>query len=62
MSAKHLSRDPQRFKNCDSAWFYEERDGLKVVVEHPNGSKNNATVVTISWPRIRRALMRKDMR
>ena len=56
MSRKHLQNKSHHFKGRDDAWWYEENNGIHVVVERKEGT----TIVHLPWRSIRSALKRKD--
>jgi hypothetical protein len=60
VSAKHLTRDPQHRRGHDDWWWYEQADGICVVVEPKPFPHAQTRSVTIPWARIRSALKRKD--
>ena len=61
MSEQHLSRNPHHPQKRGDVWWYEENDGIAVVMESPNA--NGGMVVNtckIKWSSLRAALARKD--
>lgn len=66
MADKHLSPRPfktyHKGKPAEHAWFYEEPQGLAIVVMHhdKNGDYVSTETFHIRWGYVRRALKRKD--
>ena len=56
MSDQHLLRTPHRIRGVKNAWWYEEPQGICVVVE-PAGNETRA--ITIKWRAITYAVKRK---
>lgn len=61
MSEKNLKRTAHHPKGSDDTWWYEENDGIYIVMESDNA---NGGIVTntckIKWASLRAALKRKD--
>lgn len=47
-----------KIKGCDKAWWYEENDGIHVVVSRLNGAADITRSVRIPWPDIIKAAKR----
>jgi len=58
MSMRHLQQESHLLKDDETAWWEEENQGIKVIVEHPDASP--ASIIKIPWRAIRAALARKD--
>jgi len=61
MADKHLLGDAKKFKGTDSAWWYEMKDGIDVVVQcHDQyGMYVQTKNLLIPWKQIRAAVERK---
>lgn len=61
MADKHLKRYPHHPHKGQPAWWYEEPDGIAVVVtRNAIDERFNMAEIKIPWVLIRRALARKD--
>ena len=58
MSKSDLKLTPHRPAGRDDVWWYEENDGIYVVMEGKDGAIANTT--KIKWSSLRAALARKD--
>jgi len=56
MSDNHLQLSPHPIRGTKTAWWYEEENGLCIVVEPAQDTKQ----ITIPWASLRGALRRKD--
>lgn len=56
MSNKDLKCEPHAIRGTETAWWYEEEEGVCVVVELAQGTRQ----ITIPWASLRGALKRKD--
>lgn len=62
MTAKDLKRTPHHPAKREDAWWYEENDGVYVVLEASRDTRKGdvANTVKIKWSSLRAALARKD--
>lgn len=62
MSDKHLKLSPHRIAHDQTAWWYEQPSGIRVVQEYHTqfGELIGTRTVVIPWRAIRGALIRKD--
>ena len=60
MSDKHLKPESHRVNN--RCWWYEEEEGISIVVEHTDEKDkyNHTELYLIPWKDIRASLKRKD--
>ena len=56
MTTDNLKLWPHKIRGTKSAWWYEEDQGVYVIVEPTNESKT----LLITWAALRYALRRKD--
>ena len=62
MANKHLKGEPHKI--TDRCWWYEQKDGMSLVVEHTHlttGTRMHTATYLIPWKDIRAALRRKDL-
>ena len=57
MSEKHLKRDSHKIRHIDWAWWYEEKQGICVVIHQ---GTRGAVTIDVPWRSIRAALKRLD--
>lgn len=63
MSKKDLKRTPHHPQKRDDVWWYEENDGIHIIMEKsPHHYEGNevANHCKITWASLRAALRRKD--
>lgn len=63
MAKEHLKRTPHHPEKRDDVWWYEENDGIYVVMEpnrHSYEGNEVANICKIKWSSLRAALARKD--
>ena len=63
MAKDDLKRDPHHPGKRDDVWWYEENDGIHIVMEaskHHYEGHEVANTCKITWASLRAALRRKD--
>ena len=62
MATKHQWLEPHNVNKTSNIWWYEENDGINLIVESHSGDGKyiKTDSYTIPWDVIRAALTRKD--